>query len=79
MARLIDTSVIISLERRKLPVSAMAEMLKDEPIAIASITASELLAGYYRSSVGQQREERLDFIEFVLTAFPVLPFDLATA
>lgn len=79
MARLIDTSAIISLERQKLPVGALSDKLKGEPIGIASITASELLAGYYRSTRERQRQERLDFIEFVLAEFPVVPFGLEVA
>ena len=79
MARLIDTSAIVSLERQKLPISALAKTLGDDPIGIASITASELLAGSYRASAERQRQQRLDFIEFILTAVPVLSFDLAAA
>lgn len=79
MARLIDTSAIITLERRRLPLSALAANLQGEPIAIASITASELLVGYYRVGTERQRQERQAFIEFILTEFPVLAFDLDVA
>ncbi|MCC7024925.1 MAG: PIN domain-containing protein [Thermomicrobiales bacterium] len=79
MARLIDTSVIIAMERKRIPASVLASALQGEAIGIASITASELLVGYYRASGPRQEQERLEFIEIVLGEFPVLPFDLDVA
>ena len=79
MARLIDTSVIVELERRRAPLSTLAAMLHGEPVAIASITASELLVGAYRAGSEQRRSQRLAFVEAVLREFPVRDFDLAAA
>src|SRR6185436_1949631 len=79
MARLIDTSAIVDLERRKLPLSALAAQLGGEPIGIASITAFELLVGYYRAAATRQRQQRLEFGECILSQFPVLSFDLDMA
>ncbi len=45
MALLIDTSILIGLERRLLPASALGQIVPDEPVSLASMTASELLMG----------------------------------
>ncbi|MCC6627917.1 MAG: PIN domain-containing protein [Chloroflexi bacterium] len=79
MAQLIDTSVFISLERRSLPVSALVAAVADEPIAVAAITASELLVGVLRADMPARRLRRGAFVSEVLAALPVLAFDLQVA
>jgi tRNA(fMet)-specific endonuclease VapC len=86
---LLDTTVFIDLERavRRLPpataMAAVSERLEeqlgpDEDVAIAAITASELLHGVHRASPAY-RARREAFVEAVLTAFPPLPFGLLAA
>ena len=79
MARLIDTSVLIGVERRGGGLDDLRKVVQDEQIAIASITASELLAGYLRSTLQRRRSERLAYIESLFSAIPVIPFDLGVA
>ena len=79
MARLIDSSALISLERRGLASEALATVVPAEPAAIASITASELLAGVLRAAPSERRRRREAFVETVLARLPVLPFDLPVA
>jgi tRNA(fMet)-specific endonuclease VapC len=85
----LDTTVFIELERahRDVPATAaMTEILRrlearlgeDEEVAIAAITASELLHGVHRASE-EHGSRRAAFVEAVLAAFPTLPFDLLTA
>jgi tRNA(fMet)-specific endonuclease VapC len=50
----------------------------DEEVAIAAITASELLHGVHRAAE-QHRARREAFVEAVLAAFPALSFDLLVA
>lgn len=89
MGTLLDTTVFIDLERavRRLPPStamaAVSERLEeqlgaDEEVAIAAITASELLHGVHRASP-EHRGRREAFVEAVLAAFPPLPFGLLAA
>ena len=89
MGTLLDTTVFIDLERavRTLPAnSAMTEVSArleaqlgaDEDVAMAAITASELLHGVHRATP-QHRPRRAAFVEAVLTAFPPVPFDMLTA
>jgi len=50
----------------------------DEEVAIASITASELLHGVHRANV-EHRARREAFVESILTVVPILDFDLLAA
>lgn len=79
MGTLIDTSVIIAIERGRLDAAALKDGDDDEPIAISAITASELLHAVHRLSgaVARTRAER--FVEQLLDAIPVIPFDLDVA
>jgi predicted nucleic acid-binding protein len=79
MARLIDTSVFIHLLRRGDSIRVLDANLQGEPFALASITASELLVGVYRSDPGRHRERQLNFVETLLRDAPVLAFDLDIA
>ena len=79
MALLIDSSIFIALERQGQRLGALARIVPDEPLALASITASELLVGVYRADSSARRLRREAFVEAVLEAIPVLPFDLRIA
>ena len=79
MGTLIDTSVLIAAERGRLVPAALQHEHDDEEIAIAAITASELLHGVHRlkHAVSRARAER--FVEELLDLIPVIPFDLDVA
>ena len=79
MGTLIDSSVLIAAERRALQLDAALAAHPDEPVGIAAITASELLHGVQRASTRAQRHRRETFVERLLDALPVFPFDLVTA
>jgi tRNA(fMet)-specific endonuclease VapC len=86
---LLDTTVFIEFERatRGAPAEHAMQTVSrrleeqlgsDDEVAIASITASELLHGVHRANE-QNRAQREAFVEAVLAAFPSLPFDLLAA
>ena len=79
MAQLIDSSLFIALERRGQGLAALAAVVPDEPIAMAAITASELLAGVFRANTPERRFRRETFVEAILRQIPILPFDLSVA
>ncbi len=79
MAQLIDSSVFIALERRRQPPSALGAATPDEPVALAAITAAELLAGVHRADSPERRLRRETFVEAILEVVPVLSFDLRVA
>ena len=74
MGVVIDTSVLIGLERRRLTLDYLS---LDEPIALSAISVSELLVGAYRSDTSHRRRMRTTFLELTLTRATVLPFDAA--
>lgn len=78
MADLIDSSVIIDLERRGL---AASELLPYFPgrMHVAAITASELLVGVHMAGSVERKQRRGAFVEQVLSSVQVLPFDLTVA
>ena len=88
MGALLDTSVLIDLERRSSATGSpfghsFANLLRgaldpNEPVAIATITASELLHGVHRATP-QHRPRREAFVEAILAAVPTVPFDLRAA
>jgi predicted nucleic acid-binding protein len=79
MAGLIDTSVLISIERAMgLPEDFVPE-IADQAAAVAAITISELLVGVYQANTAERRTRRESFIEYVLEGVPVLTFDVRVA
>ena len=58
---------------------ALASVAADEPVALAAITASELLAGVQRADSIQRRARREAFVEAIIDLVPVLPIDLRVA
>lgn len=79
MARLIDSSVFIALERRGEPLHALQAVLSDQPFALASISVSELLLGVHRADTDEQRSKRLEYVNEIIQGMSVLPFDLESA
>lgn len=79
MGVLVDSGVVIDLERRNAPLSVLLESDLDESFALAAISASELLVGVLRADTHERRLRREAFVEGVLARLPVLPFDLPIA
>lgn len=79
MAQLIDSSIFIALDRAGASLDEFITFMGDEPFAMASITASELLVGAYRTVDTAQQLRRLEFIEAVISQVPPLAFDLDSA
>ena len=79
MGLLIDSSVLIAVERGQLEADALAAAAEqDEPVAIAAITASELLHGVHRLG-GARRVRAERRVSEWLDALPVIPFDPGVA
>lgn len=79
MGTLIDSSVLIAAQRGKIDSDRLRDEDDDDPVAMAAISASELLHGVHRlaSAVARMRAER--FVERVLSSIPVVDFDLDIA
>jgi predicted nucleic acid-binding protein len=76
---LIDSSVLIAAERGQLDLSSLRTRTQREEVAIAAVTASELLHGVFRAGTPARRAQREAFVERMLATFPALPFDLTAA
>ena len=79
MAILIDSTVVIGLERRGLGLGDLATIGPNQPSTLSSVSATELLVGVLRSAPSPRRTRRERFIETVFASLPVLPFDLVAA
>lgn len=79
MGLVLDTSILVSAERRRfdLPAFLDAEHAADS-LFVSAITASELLHGVFRAD-RRRRRTREAFVDDVLTAVAVLPFDVGCA
>jgi len=76
---ILDTSVVIAAERRTIRFEDLLLSLGDEPVAIAAITAAELLHGCHRAARPAIRVRRLAFVEGLLGAVSVLPYGVMEA
>ncbi|MEK7668293.1 MAG: type II toxin-antitoxin system VapC family toxin [Gemmatimonadota bacterium] len=79
MGVVLDTSVLVAAERRAVRFEALLESLGEESVAVAAITASELLHGCHRVSDPGVRARRAAFVDALLDAIRVLPFGLPEA
>jgi tRNA(fMet)-specific endonuclease VapC len=73
---ILDTSVLVAGER--IGSSLDAVVSDDDDVAIAAITAAELLVGVELASK-QRRARRLEFVERILESVPIEVYDLAVA
>ncbi len=78
MGALIDTSVLIAADCGHLDLDPHLTELQTESIAIAAITASELVHGLHQLA-GVQRAKSETRVERWLALLPIIPFDLRVA
>jgi tRNA(fMet)-specific endonuclease VapC len=73
---IVDTGVLVSLERNAVP---SADVLPDDAdVAIAAITASELMVGVELADVAR-RAARETTVQAILATVDILPFNLGVA
>jgi predicted nucleic acid-binding protein len=79
LAALIDLSVLIAGERGELDLERFVKQHGQTGLALAAISASELLHGLHRLRNSAKKIRAEAWVEGVLAALPVHPFDLAGA
>ncbi len=79
MAALIDSSVLIAAERGELETDRFLDQYGKTELALASISASELLHGVHRLRASARKVRAEAWVEAILGALPIIPFDLACA
>ncbi len=79
MAALVDSSVFIAAERGQLEPERILETHADTGLALAAVTASELRHGLHRLRASARKARAEAFVETLLQAMPVVPFDVICA
>jgi len=79
MVAVLDSSVLIAAERGQLDLDALGDSTDGPEFAMAVVTASELLRGVHRAGDPERQARREAFVERLLSALPILPFDLTAA
>ena len=79
MGIILDTSVLIAAERHDTALSHLVQGRETEPFGLSVMTVSELLHGVYRATSHKTRLKREAFVESVIAAFPIYPFDLTSS
>ena len=75
---LIDTSVLIAIERGEVDFGAVTSDL-NEGVGMSSVTAHELLRGLARLPAGVRRARSERWLESLLSAVPIIEYDLEVA
>jgi tRNA(fMet)-specific endonuclease VapC len=73
---ILDTGVLIAIERGKLIVDQI--LREDDDVAIAAITVAELLIGV-ELAAEDHRQRRQDLVDDLLSAMPIEPYGHGTA
>ena len=79
MASLIDSSVLIDVERGRVVLGVLLEGRGDRGVAMAAITAAELLHGVHRLRASKRKTRAEAVVETLFSSIPVIPFDLVCA
>lgn len=79
MGVIFDTGVLVSLERGSHELEKLSHGREQEPFGISVITVAELLHGVHRADTEKRRLKRSAFVEKIIQAFPIYPFDLNTS
>jgi tRNA(fMet)-specific endonuclease VapC len=79
MGFLIDAGVFIDIERAGGDVAALLGRYAQDQVAIAPITAAELLHGVHRADSEARRLKRSNFVEGILATLPIIPYTLDVA
>ena len=79
MATLIDSSVLIAVERGQLDPEMISARYGEQDVALSAVTAAELFHGIHRTRNAVQRHRREAFVEGLIAQLPVIAFDLTVA
>lgn len=74
MGVVLDTSILVAAVRGDFDMPAFLEALDEESVAMAAITAAELLFGVERATGPAVRGRRGAFVEGLLSVVPIIPF-----
>ena len=76
MGVVLDTSILVSLERAESSIDGFIAGREGEPFGISVVSVAELLHGVHRADSEKRRLKRVSYVERIIDLFPVYPFDL---
>lgn len=79
MGVLIDSNLLIVLEREKKDIQKFIASREDEEMFLSVISVSELLNGVHRATTAAVRNVRVAFVESLIRMIPVLEIQSSTA
>ncbi len=78
MGLIVDSTLFIAAEKGNFDLVPFLSS-RNEPVAIAAISASELLHGCLRATDSRRRKKRTEYVEWILSEFEAIPFALEEA
>jgi len=79
----LDSSVLIAAERRKLTAAQAIENLQktigEAPVVLSAVTVAEIGHGIYRANTPEIRQRRRSFLDDLKATFPIYPLTEVTA
>ena len=79
----LDSTVVITAERKTLPVPQLVEMIHnsvgDIEVSLSPITVAELVHGIYRARTPEASQRRREYIRELIDLIPVHPITVQTA
>jgi predicted nucleic acid-binding protein len=79
MGLILDTSVFIAAEKKRLDLAGLFSAYPTELFYMAAITAAELWHGVVRAQPAARKSERAAFVERILAEIEAIDFDLPVA
>ena len=79
MGIVLDTSVLIASEKKKLNFVSFAVAHQHQNVFLAAVTAAEFLYGVERAQPKARRASRSEFAEKLFASIPILDYDLNVA
>jgi|SRR5580658_126930 tRNA(fMet)-specific endonuclease VapC len=79
MGLILDTSVLIAAEKKRLDLQRFFAAHPEETFFLAAITCSELLHGVIRAQPAARKQARAAFVEALLAQIETIDFDLPVA
>ena len=79
----LDSSIVITAERKSLPVSQLVEAIQaaygEIELSLSPVTVAELVHGIYRARTPEVSQRRREYIDELVTLLPLHPITLQTA
>ena len=79
MGVILDTSVLIAVERQELEIDSFTENREEEIFGLSVISVSELLHGVHRANSRTRRLKRSAYVEKIIELFPIFVFEVSMA